>query len=240
MAAKKSAAMHAKEVMTRDVVTVGPDTPVREIAERLLAHRISAVPVVDGAGKLLGIVSEGDLMRRPESGTERRGSWWLGLFDSSEDRLREFAKSRGQRARDVMTREVVSVGERTPLDKVAALLEKRRIKRVPVVRGGKLVGIVSRANLLRGLVAEKRTARPSPSDPALRKKVLAAIRTSGARSEFIDVVVSGGVVHLWGGVYSQEDRAAIRAAAESTPGVKGLEDNLGIFSPMVRATMWGG
>lgn len=229
--------MLAKDVMTRGVVTVTAEAPVAEIARRLIERRISAVPVVDSAGRVTGIVSEGDLMRRSESGTERRPSWWLQLL-ASEDGAREYVKSHGQHARDVMTRDVVSVTERTPLEKVAALLERRRIKRVPVLRRGKLVGIVSRANLLHGLVARARAARPSVKDPVLRTKVLESIAASGARSDFVDVVVSGGVAHLWGAAYSEDDKAAIRVAAESTPGVKAVEDNVGVFSPSVRAAMW--
>lgn len=230
--------MLAKDVMTKDVVTVAPDTPVAEIAKRLIERRISAVPVIGGDGRIAGIVSEGDLMRRAESGTARRTPWWLRLLAVEGD-VREYVKSRGQRARDVMTTDVVTVTERTPLDKVAALLERRRIKRVPVVRRGKLVGIVSRANLLHGLVARARTPRPSVKDPVLRAKVLEAIRACGAQSEFVDAVVAGGVVHLWGAVYSEADKAAVRVAAESTPGVKAVENNVNVFSASVRAAMWG-
>ena len=230
--------MLAKDVMTKDVVTVAPDTPVAEIAKRLIERRISAVPVIGAAGRMVGIVSVGDLMRRAESGTARHSPWWLRVLAVEGD-VRDYVRSRGQRASDVMTKEVVTVTERTPLEKVAALLEKQRIKRVPVVRGGKLVGIVSRANLLHGLVARARAPRPSVKDPVLRAKVLEAIRGSGAQAEFVDAVVAGGVVHLWGAVYSQADKAAVRVAAESTPGVKAVEDNVNIFSSSVRAAMWG-
>jgi len=232
--------MQAKDVMTRNVVTVAPDAPVTLVARMLIKRRISAVPVVDAKGQLAGIVSEGDLMRRPDAGTGsgRHGSWWLDLIASSEERMQQFAKAHGQRAGDVMTRKVVTVSERAPLDEIAALLEKHRIKRVPVMRGAKLVGIVSRANLLQGLAARSRARRASAKDPQLRARVLAAIRSSGAPSPFIDVVVSGGVAHLWGGAYSEDEKAAIRAAAASTPGIKAVRDNLGLISPNARALMW--
>lgn len=152
--------------------------------------------------------------------------------------MHQFAKAHGQRAGDVMTGKVVTVSERAPLEEVAALLEKHRIKRVPVMRGSKLVGIVSRANLLQGLAARPRARQISAKDPVLRRRVLAAIRGSGAPSPFIDVVVSGGVVHLWGGAYSEDEKAAIRAAAASTPGVRAVRDNLGLISPNARALMW--
>jgi CBS domain-containing protein len=137
--------------MTTQVVTVLPDTSVREVAKMLLINRISAVPVVDTEGRILGMLSEGDLMRRTETGTDEHHSWWLALF--ADLRVEAFVKSHGLHANDVMTREVISVSEDAPLDEVATLLERHRIKRVPVVRDGKLVGIVSRANLLHGLVA---------------------------------------------------------------------------------------
>jgi len=231
--------MHAKDVMTRNVVTVSPDTPVSEIARTLVKRRISAVPVLDAKGRLLGIVSEGDLMRRPDAGTgSERLPWWLELVADTEARLQQFAKAHGQRAEDVMTKDVVTVSERAPLDKIAALLEKHRIKRVPVMRGEKLVGIVSRANLLRGLAARPATRRATTRDAALRARVLEVIRASGAPSPFIDVVVSGGVAHLWGGAYSETEKAALRAAAASTPGVKAVRDNLGLVTPGTRALMW--
>jgi len=231
--------MHARDVMTRNVVSVPPETPVAQIARTLLQRRISAVPVVDAKGRLLGIVSEGDLMRRPDAGTGAgRPPWWLELVADSEERLQRFAKAHGQRAADVMTRKVVTVSERAPLDEVAALLEKHHIKRVPVMRGAKLVGIVSRANLLRGLAARPAARRAGANDAALRQRVLAAIRSSGAPSPFVDVVVSGGVAHLWGAAYSETEKAALRAAAASTPGIRSVRDNLGLVTPTARALMW--
>ncbi|MCL4798910.1 MAG: CBS domain-containing protein [Burkholderiales bacterium] len=130
--------MLAKDVMTTSVVTVNPDARVEDVARLLLARGISAVPVVDARGRVLGIVSEGDLIRRPETGTERRPSWWLSLLADPDRAAAEYAKSHGRTARDVMTRDVISVGDRAPLERIAALLEQRRIKRVPVVRGGRL------------------------------------------------------------------------------------------------------
>ena len=128
--------MQAKDVMTPNVVTVTPDASVKDIAELLLERQISALPVVDAEQKIVGIVSEGDLLRRPETGTERRRSWWLSLFSSSEERAADYVKGHGRRAEEVMTRNVVTVEEDTPLNKIAELLERRRIKRVPVVVGG--------------------------------------------------------------------------------------------------------
>ena len=146
--------MQAKDVMTEGVITVGPDTPIREIASVLLERHISAVPVIDDTGSVIGVVSEGDLIHRPEIGTEARGrAWWLRLFEDNADLAASYSKSHGAKARDVMTRDVISVEESTPLADIAELLETRHIKRVPVTRDGKLAGIVSRANIVRALAA---------------------------------------------------------------------------------------
>ena len=229
--------MRAKDVMTVGVITVAPETAIEEVASQLLENGISAVPVVDGEDRLLGIVSEGDLMRRAESGTERRPSWWLHLFSSSQEHARDYVKSHGRHAQDVMTRSVVSVGEDAPLDEIAATLEKHRIKRVPVVTDGKVVGIVSRANLLHGLVATKSAPARSADDEAIRGAVLQAVKDAGVRSSFINVIVSGGVAHLWGAVENKAEKDALRVAAENTTGVQDVEDHINVFATIVRATM---
>ncbi len=145
--------MRAKDVMTSPIVTVGPEATVQEIAKLLIERQVSGMPVLDQGGRVVGIVSEGDLMRRVEHADERHRSWWLKLFSDEITEATEYVKTHGRRAAEVMTRDVVTVDEDTPLHEIAALLEERRIKRVPVVRDGRLVGIVSRANLLHGLAA---------------------------------------------------------------------------------------
>jgi CBS-domain-containing membrane protein len=212
--------MQAKDVMTSPVVTVGPDASVTDVARLLLERHISAAPVVDGDGALLGVVSEGDLMRRPEAGTERRPSWWLTLISEPQDEAREYLKSHGLHARDVMTRHVLTVEEETSLQDIASLLEKHRIKRVPVMRAGKVVGIVSRANLLQALVAQSRPPAPQADDRLLREAVMDALKATGARTLYINVVVSEGVVHLWGMAHSEEEKNAMCVAAESVTGTK--------------------
>ena len=231
--------MEAKDVMTRDVVTVGPDTPVQEIAATLLDRRISAVPVVDGGNRLLGIVSEGDLMRRAETGTERHASWWLAMLTLPETDARRFVKTHGRFARDVMTRDVVSVPEDCPLREVAEVLENHRIKRVPVLRDGTLVGIVSRADLLRGLAAIERPPAPSADDRVLREAVEKAIRDKVSDpTAFISATVNQGVVRLWGAVGERYSKDMARVAAENVPGVRAVEDHISLFAPDVRALMW--
>ena len=142
--------MLAKDVMTTAVLTVTPETDVGEIAGLMLDSHISAVPVIDADGSLVGIVSEGDLIHRAESETRRRPSWWLRLLATPEEPAERYLREFGRRARDVMTKDVISVTPDTPLTEIAAMLEKYHIKRVTVLEGGKLVGIVSRANLRRG------------------------------------------------------------------------------------------
>ncbi|MCT8973692.1 CBS domain-containing protein [Microbaculum marinisediminis] len=230
--------MLARDVMTRDVVTVGPETSVRDIARQLVTSRISAVPVVDDGGQLVGLVSEGDLMRRPETGAERHPSWWLRLLAEPETSARDYVKSHGLSARDVMTRDVVTIAEDASLEDVATLLEGHRIKRVPVIRDGKIVGIVSRANLLHGLVARGPVKAPSLDDRALRDALDKAVAETGIRKEFINIVVNDGVVRLWGAVETNAEKQALRVAAEGTPGVTGVEDHVGVLPQMVRAVIW--
>lgn len=219
--------MKAKDVMTEDVVSVAPDASVQSIARLLLERRISAVPVIGADGRLLGIVSEGDLMRRAETRTERRTSWWLELLDGREGGAERYLKSHGLVARDVMTPKPVTVAESTPLEKIATLLERNRIKRVPVLRGSKVVGIVSRANLLHALVAaaDRPTRRRTASAPS-RKGVIREIRAGGQSLDFVNVVVEGAVVHLWGGVEAEAERNAIALAARRSAGVSEVRNHL--------------
>jgi CBS domain-containing protein len=227
--ARERRMMRAGDVMTGDVVTVGPEARVDEIGRLMLAHHISAVPVVDATGQLLGIVSEGDLVRRAETGTLSRRAWWLELLRDPAAEAREYVKTHGRRAADVMTRPVVTVAEDTAIEDIAGLLERRGIKRVPVVREGRVIGIVSRADLVRALAV--RPVEPPPpgvaDDRAIRDGVLAALRTQPWWvGTYRTVVVVDGVVHLWGLARSPAERDAMRVAAETVPGVRGVEDHL--------------
>ncbi|WP_119419729.1 CBS domain-containing protein [Desertibaculum subflavum] len=230
--------MQAKHVMTTAVAVVRPDTAVREVARVMLERRVSGVPVMDEAGRVLGMVSESDLMRRPESGTERHPSWWLSLLASPEERAMAYVKSHGGCAGDVMTRSIVFVTEETSLEEIAGLLEKHRIKRVPVLRDGKLVGIVSRADLLHGLVARQAPSEGTADDHVIKENATAAISEAGVNTAFISIVVLGGAVHLWGAVESDAEKKAARIAAESVAGVKSVRDEIGVLPPSVRAVLW--
>ena len=225
--------MQAADVMTTSVITVQPDTGVREIAFLLLKHRISAVPVVDAEQQVLGIVSEGDLMRRAENDTDSRHSWWLAAIFSAEAKAGEYVKTHGRKAGDVMTRNVVVVTEETPLHEIARLLEKHRIKRVPVVRKGRLAGIVSRANLLHGLATEKADAGPgSVDDRTIREQLRHTLSAeAGINTGLINVTVRRGVVQLWGVVDSSTEKKVAQVAAENAPGVEAVENHLGQVPP---------
>ncbi|MGH8670096.1 MAG: CBS domain-containing protein [Burkholderiales bacterium] len=226
--------MKAKDIMTSPVITVGPDTTVSEIAALLFERRISAVPVVED-GRLVGMVSEADLLHRHEIGTDRiakSGSWWLRLF-SAERSIEEYIKSHARQARDVMTREIVSVAPETAAAEIANLLQTRGVKRVPVLDGDALVGIVSRANLVQALAGTPQPAArvTPPGDQAIRARLLAELqRQPWWQRGMSSLEVSGGLVTYRGTVQSAEERDAARVAAENIPGVRAVED----FRPLMR------
>lgn len=227
--------MLARDVMTTPVLAVRPDTAVADIAEVLLQCRISAVPVVDEEGRVRGMVSEGDLINRADAGTRHRRAWWLELLKDPEERSREYLRTQGRRAEDVMSREVVAAAEDTPLPALAAMLEKHQVKRVPVLREGKLVGIVSRANLLHGFALSEPREPTVQDDRDIREALSHALREAGLPMHQVNVTVSDGAVRIWGWVDAEVQRQAARAAVESTPGVSSLEDNLVVTTPALRA-----
>ena len=218
--------MNALQAMTHPVVTVPADATVFAAADILLGSRISAAPVVDADGKLVGIVSEADLMNRPEVGTVPAKSWLQRLLADNALLARDYIRSHSHRVADVMTREVITAGERTQLAEIAKLMERHRIKRVPIVRDGKVIGIVSRANLLQGLLARE----PHPADGANDEKIRAGVFAELAKhpwsSGVTNVVVDQGVVHLWGNVGSASSKEAARVVAENIPGVRRVVNNV--------------
>jgi CBS domain-containing protein len=222
--------MRAMDVMTTAVVTVSPDSTVQDLAKLMSDRGISGVPVVENA-RLIGIVSEGDLLHRAETGTERRTArrrWrW---FDPGLDEARDYIKAHGQTVRRIMTRDVISVDETTDLAEVATLMETKRIKRVPVLRDGMLVGILSRANLVRAVAAigrEPATGAPG-GDREIRAKLLAELNgREWARVWPEEIVVQDGVVHLWiSDTRPAAERGALRVAAENVPGVSRVEEHV--------------
>jgi CBS domain-containing protein len=219
--------MHAVDIMTSPVVSASPETSIKDVAKLLADRHISAVPVVDGKLHVLGMISEGDLMRRAEIGTVGGSSWWLDLFSSTRGLADDYVKTHSKLVRDVMTTEVVTASEHATLTDIAELLETHRIKRVPVTRNGQLIGIVSRANLVQALATAAVSPAPArSSDREIRKRLM----TELARETWADmtpgnIVVANGVVHLWGYMMSEPARRALCVAAENIPGVKSVEDH---------------
>ena len=219
--------MKARDVMVSPVVTVGPSASVKEAAKLLLERGISAVPVVDDQGKVVGIVSEGDLLHRSEAGTERRRSWWLLGLTGEETLAAEYVKAHARKVGDVMTSQVTTATPDTPLHELATLMETNSVKRVPIVQDGHLVGIVSRANLVQAVASAREGLEIPLSDANIREKLLADLqRLAWGRPWLLNVLVNAGVVDLWGVARSEAERTAIRVAAESIPGVRAVNDNL--------------
>jgi len=221
--------MRAIDVMTSEVISVDENATVTAVA-RLLAERgISAVPVVDKANQVIGMVSEGDLLHRAETGTERRRSWWLDMMASTNKLSGDYIKSHSGKVKDVMTRKVLSVTEATPVADIALLLETNRIKRVPVVRDGKLVGILSRANLVRALAMtiDEAPSGAEADDRRIRDKLLAELKAQRwAEVSPANITVKDGVVHLWSSYLSEQEKRALVVAAENIPGVRRVEDHM--------------
>lgn len=218
--------MRAMDVMVRDVVTVKPGDDVAEAIRLLAEHDVSALPVVDDAGTVVGVISEADLMRREEIGTEKHRSWWLEAMTPGVTLASEFAKEHGRKVDEIMSNTVISASEETPLGEIATLLEKHRIKRVPVLRDGKLVGIVSRSNLIQALAASHLQASSDmPADRSIRLELLDRLgRQTWTDFGSRNVIVRDGVIHLWGLVGSEEEHKALVALAEQVPGVKRVSD----------------
>ena len=219
--------MIVADIMTREVVCVAPDASVRDVAHLMLQHRISGVPVVDAERRVLGVVSEGDLIRRPEIGTDHANRGWLGMFISDEKQTRDFIKSRGRSASEVMTQPAICVSAETSLEEAVGVMERHGIKRLPVLDQGKLVGLMTRADIVQAWVRQQATPS-SEGDRELRERV--GTRLQGialAESARINVEVEDGVVRLWGTVQSARQRDAIVVAVRSLDGVKDVRVYLG-------------
>jgi CBS domain-containing protein len=229
----------AQDVMSTSVATIGAGATVREAARLMAERRVSALPVIDERGRVAGIVSEGDLVRRSELGAAASGSWWLRAL--TEDTARDYQKSHGTSVRDVMTSPALSVRRATPLPQVARLMEKHRIKRLPVIERGRLVGIVSRADLVRRLAtAAAARARESSAGRTLRLRVLDEIGEAAGEVLHFNVTVQEGTVHLWGGAASAAQQKALRAAAKAAKGVRRVEDHTFVVPPRLTGALRAG
>lgn len=220
--------MNAQDVMVSPVITVGENATVQEVAKLLISERISAVPVVDAAGKLAGIVTESDLMRRAEIGTERHYSWWLWLLSDARTLAADYVKAHAKSVKDVMTPNVKTAAPDTPLHEVAELFERNHIKRVPIVdKDGELVGIVSRANIIQAVASVGPRLEISLPDAAIRTRLLDELKKQPwTQAHKLNVMVTDGVIELWGFIETEAERDAIKVAAEAIPGVKAINDHL--------------
>lgn len=213
--------MNARDIMTTRLLTLSPELPVG-VAARMLAERgVSGAPVLDGEGRLLGMLTEGDLIRRLAAATDKPRSWFLAMFGSAPAQAEHYARSHGRKVRDMMTTEIESVTEETPVPEVAALLERRNIRRVPVVKDGKLLGLVSRADLLKVSLAEPAGAEAAASDREIAQALSRAMRDQPwVDAYFIFPEVKDGVVTIHGYSRSEEVQRGLRVMAEGIPGVK--------------------
>jgi CBS domain-containing protein len=220
--------MNAADVMTPRVLSVGPDAPLSEAVEMMLKNGISGLPVVDGSGALAGMLTEGDLLRRAETGTERKRPRWLEFVLGPGKMADEYVHAHGRKVNEVMSTQVVTVAPGTPLEEVVRLMERHGIKRVPVLERGRVVGIVSRANLLQALMTVSSAIPPtSASDEEIRTRLWADLeKAEWAPVGLINIIVREGVVHLHGTIADGRERAALCAAAENTPGVRAVRDHM--------------
>lgn len=227
--------MNAADIMTTQVVTIAPEATAKDAAELMLTNRISALPVLDPSGKLLGIVSEGDLVRRAELGTARARSWWLELLTPNRTLATDYVKAHGRKVSELMTRDIVTAKPDMPIGDIALLLEENAIKRVPIIEKGRLVGIVARANLIQALAgrpAEPKAKQPR-KDAEIRADALAALAPEPWRPWLVNITVHGGAANLWGVVNSEEERIAAGVVVENVPGVEAVHNHI-----IVRPRNW--
>ena len=225
--------MKASDVMTRDVLTVGRETSVANAIRMMLDNNISGLPVLDN-GKVVGILTEGDLLRRGETGTERHRPRWLEILMGPGRMAGEYVRTHGRKVEEIMTTNVISVAGDTPLDEVVGLMERRRIKRLPVVEGDVLVGVVSRLDLLRALLrAIEAQHSEHRSDDAIREQILAELaKAAWVPRDGLSISVKDSVVALNGVILEEKERQALRVVAENVPGVRAVEDHLVWIEPI--------
>lgn len=228
--------MKATDVMTRRVVTVHPDTPVGDAIRLMLQNDMSGLPVVARDGALVGMVTEGDFLRRAELGTGRKHRRWLEVLIGPQQLAEEYVQAHARTVGEVMTRNVVTAGPDAPLDEVVAAMERHRVKRIPILQGETLVGLVSRADLLRAFGAVSSVepkADEELTDAAIRDQILADLdRQAWAPATRISVVVWAGTVHLWGTVEDEAQRRALIVLAENVTGVAEVRDHLVVIEPV--------
>jgi CBS domain-containing protein len=225
--------MRAHQVMNRRVITVTPDTSIVDAANIMLRQHISGLPVVDGAGKLVGIVSEGDFLRRGEIGTQRKRGRWLSFLVGPGRNASDFVRAQGRKVGEVMTHEPLTVTEETPLEDIVEIMEKNHVKRLPVLSGAKMVGIITRSNLLQAVASLARDIPdPTADDDHIRNRIIQSIEKTDWQPFGLDVTVRNGIVHLSGVITDDRLRQAAIVAAENIEGVKMVHDHLCWVDPM--------
>jgi CBS domain-containing protein len=219
--------MQVKDVMTRNVISVEAGEPILKAARLMLQNRISGLPVIDATGKLVGIVTEGDFLRRGEIGTQRHRPKWLEFLVGPGRIAAEYVRASGRRVDEVMTPDPLSITEDDSLEAVVEQMERYRVKRLPVIRGGHIVGIVSRANLMHALVSLARndTQAAAGDDSAIRDRILASLGEQ-PWAPLVNVVVKNGIAEFWGAIMDDRERQALIVAAENISGVKEVHDHL--------------
>ena len=225
--------MRVKDAMTPNVICIGADEPVLKAARLMLQNRISGLPVVDKNGELVGMVTEGDFLRRGELGTQRQRPKWLEFIVGPGKLAQEYTHSSGRKVEEIMTPDPWTIGENETLEAVVDTMERHHVKRLPVTRGGRMVGIVSRANLMHALASLSRDvpAPPPGGDSAIRDKILAAIAKQDWAPR-VNVIVKNGVAELHGVITDDRERAGLIVAAENVPGVKHVRDHLVWVEPI--------
>jgi CBS domain-containing protein len=232
--------MQAKDVMATNVATIQPETKLADAIGIMLERHISGLPVVDADGRLVGVLTEGDLLRRTETGTELRHTQWFDFFAGPGRLAAEYVRTHGRRVEDLMTNTVVTAAPEATLTALVELMESKRIKRVPVLRDGVLVGIVSRADLLRPLFDALNAAARQP--PVTDRDIHDAIAAEFARQKWgmadvVQIEVVDGVVVLGGTIFDNRDRAAMIVAARNMPGVTVVRDELTWMEPVTGAAV---
>lgn len=233
--------MNAHDVMTRNVISIDPDSTVLQAARLMLQHRVSGLPVIDKSDNLVGVLSEGDFLRRQETRTERKRSRWLEFLMGPGSIASEYTHSHGNKVSEVMSTQLQTVDENAGLEDIVELMERHRIKRVPVMCGSEVVGIVTRSNLMRAMVSMVRATpaqASAKSDSAIREQLLVVMQKEDwAPVATTNVVVRDGVVELWGVVIDERQRAALKVAAENIPGVKTVKDHMAWVEPVSGITI---
>jgi CBS domain-containing protein len=225
--------MRAHQIMTRQVVTIAPGAPILDAANSMLRHRISGLPVVDDAGRLVGIVSQGDFIRRTEIGTERKRGRWLKFLVGPGRAASDFVHERGRKVEEVMTSEPRTVTEDATLEDIVELMERNNVKRLPVMRGDKLVGIVTRSNLLQAVAGLTRDVPdPTADDDHIRNRIITSIEKADWAPFGLGVIVLNGVVHISGVITNEHSREATIVGAENVSGVTKVHDHLCWVEPM--------